>query len=142
MRRALSSVEGQMEIYPGWTVREILIHIAGWDEVGASTLCAHMDGTLPPPLEVEGIDAYNDYLVERCGSFTREEVIQYWRRARRQLVDALEEMPPEKLLERAHFPWGETGSIIRLVSILEEHEREHAAEILEMLSPQGDREED
>ena len=142
MRRALSSVDGKMEIYPGWTIREILIHIAGWDEVGANMLLAHLAGTPLPPLEVQGIDAYNDYLVERCDSFTHEEVIQYWRRARRQLVDALEEMPPEKFLERADFPWGETGSIVRLVSILEEHEREHAAEILEMLSPQADEEED
>ena len=134
MRRALSSVNREQEIYPGWTIREILVHIAGWDEVGASTVQAHTVGERPAPIEIHDIDEYNAHLITNHEALTFEEVIRYWRRARRELVEALEEMPVEKFLERAHFPWGDTGSIVRLVSILEEHEREHAAEILERLS--------
>ena len=43
----------------------------------------------------------------------------------------------EKLSDRVLFPWGETGSIARLVSILEEHEREHAKEIMEIISEEA-----
>lgn len=142
MRRALSSVDWRLEIYSGWTIREVLIHIAGWDEVGTNTLRAHIASEPPPALEVRGIDAYNAYLVERCETLTREEVIQYWMRARRQLVEALAETPPEKYVGRIDYPWGEMGNITRLVSILDEHEREHAAEILEMLSARMGEEED
>ncbi|MFN2243505.1 MAG: maleylpyruvate isomerase N-terminal domain-containing protein [Anaerolineae bacterium] len=134
MRRALSSVDAQREICPGWTTREILAHIAGWDEVGTSTVRAHSAGETPPPLEIRGIDAYNDFLVSKCEGLTYEEVVQCWRSARRELEEALTDAPPEKLRERAQFPWGETGNITRLVSILAEHEREHADEILELVS--------
>ena len=134
MQRALSSVDAQREICPGWTTREILAHIAGWDEVGTSTVRAHSAGETPPPIEIRGIDAYNDFLVSKCEGLTYEEVVQCWRSARRELEEALTDAPPEKLRERAQFPWGETGNITRLVSILAEHEREHADEILELVS--------
>ncbi len=142
MRRALTCVDRELELYPGWTIREILLHIAGWDEVGTSTLCAHITGESPAPIEIRDIDTYNSYLVTNHEALTFEEVVRFWRRARREMVDALEQMPPEKFQERAQFPWGETGSIIRLVSILDEHEREHAAEILDMLSSGADEEDD
>jgi uncharacterized protein (TIGR03083 family) len=138
MQRALSSVDAQREICPGWTVREILAHIAGWDEVGTGTVRAHSAGEAPPPLEIRGIDAYNEALISKCEGLSYEEVVQCWRSTRRELVDALADAPPEKLHERAQFPWGETGNISRLVSILAEHEREHADEILEVVSGEAE----
>ena len=59
-------------------------------------------------------------------------MVQDWRLARRQFTDALAEAPPEKLKDQARFPWGETGPIAGLVSILVEHEKEHATEIMEL----------
>ena len=51
--------------------------------------------------------------------------------------------PTRKAQGPASVSLGETGNIARLVSILVEHEREHAAEILEMLSArQGDDEDE
>ena len=134
MQRALSRVDTETEICPGWTIKEVLAHISGWDAVGASVVRAHLAGEQPPPLEVKGIDAYNAYLVARCETMTHQEIIEDWRRSRKQFVHALSETPPEKLRERVQFPWGETGNIPRLVSILSEHEREHAQEIMEMFS--------
>ena len=143
MQRALSRVDTQVEICPGWTIKEVLAHISGWDAVGTSTVRAHLAGEQPPPLEIRGIDAYNAYLVAGCETMSYQEVVEDWKRARRQLVHALSETPPEKLRERVHFPWGEMGNIHRLVSILSEHEREHAQEIMELASPAaGDPEED
>jgi uncharacterized protein (TIGR03083 family) len=141
MQRALSSVDTQREICPGWTIREVLAHIAGWDDVVTSTVHSHLAGQTPPPLEVPGIDAYNALLIARCETLAYEEVVQYWRAARRQFVEAIAEAPPEKLRDRVEFPWGETGNIARGVSILVEHEREHATEILEMMSAKEGEEE-
>jgi hypothetical protein len=130
-------VDTQREICPGWTVKEILAHIAGWDAVGTSTVRSHMAGEQPPPLETRGIDAYNAYVVAGCEMLTHEQVVEDWKQARRQFVGALAEAPPEKLRDRVEFPWGETGNIARLVSILVEHEREHAAEIMEIVSAEA-----
>lgn len=134
MQRALSSVDAQQELCPGWTIREMLAHIAGWEEVGAKTIRAHSAGVTPEPLEIRGIDAYNQVLIANCAALSHDEVIRYWRQARRELVEALDGTPLEKLRGRAQFPWGETGNITRLVSILAEHELEHAHEILELVS--------
>ena len=134
MHRALSRVDTQTEICPGWTIKEVLAHISGWDAVGTSIVRANLTGEQPPPLEVKGIDAYNAYLVAGCETMTHQETVEDWRRARRQFVHALSETPPEKLRDRIQFPWGETGNIPRLVSILSEHEREHAQEIMELAS--------
>jgi uncharacterized protein (TIGR03083 family) len=138
MQRAVSSVDGGRELCPGWTIREMLAHIAGWDEVGTRTVRAHAAGTAPDPLEIQGIDAYNEMLIARCEALSHEETIQYWRKARRELVDALDETPPERFREQAEFPWGERGNITRLVSILAEHELEHAHEILELVSGEAE----
>ena len=132
MQRALSRVDRHREICPAWTVKEILAHISGWDAVGSSTVRAHLAGEQPPSLEVRGIDAYNAYLVAGSETLTYEEVVEDWKRNRRQFVNALDEAPPEKLRDRVQFPWGEMGNIARLVSILVEHEREHASEIMEI----------
>ena len=132
MERAVSVVDAQKEICPGWTVKEVLAHIGGWDAVGTSTVRAHLAGKQPPPLEARGIDAYNAYVVAGCETLTHEQVIEDWRGARRQLTDALTEAPSEKLRDRVRFPWGETGTIAWYMSILVEHEREHATEIMEM----------
>ena len=138
MQRALSSVDAGLELCPGWTMREMLAHIAGWDEVGAKTVRAHAAGVAPEPLEARSIDAYNEVLIANCDGLGYEEVVQYWRKARRKLADALEDTPPEKFREQAQFPWGETGNITRLVSILAEHELEHAHEILELVSGEAE----
>ncbi len=138
MQRAVSSVEADRELCPGWTVREMLAHIAGWDEVGTRTVRAHAASTAPEPLEIRSIDAYNDILIAKSEALSHDEVIQYWRKARRELVDALDAMPLERFREQAEFPWGEKGNITRLVSILAEHEMEHAHEILEMVSGEAE----
>ena len=134
MEQAVSTVDRQREICPGWTVKEVLAHISGWDAVGISTVQAHLAGEQPPPLEARGIDAYNAYVVAGCETLTYEEVAEDWRRARRQLENALTEAPPEKLGGDVRFPWGETGTITWYISILVEHEQEHAKEIRQIVS--------
>jgi hypothetical protein len=134
MKRAVSAVDRQQEVCPGWTVKEVLAHISGWDAVGISTVRAHLAGEEPPPLEARSIDEYNAYLVAGCEALTLEEVIEDWKRSRLQLETALTEAPPEKLTEQVIFPWGDTGTIAWYVAILVEHEQEHAKEIMEIVS--------
>ena len=137
MQRAVSAVDRQQEICPGWTVKEVLAHISGWDAVGLSTVRAHMAGEQPPPLQARGIDAYNAYLVAGCETLTYEEVVEDWERARRQFEQALREASPEMLTDQVQFPWGDTGTIAWYVGILVEHEQEHANEIMAVVSAQA-----
>jgi hypothetical protein len=137
MQRAVSAVDRQQEICPGWTVKEVLAHISSWDAVGISSVRAHLAGEQPPPLAARGIDAYNAYVVAGCETLTFEEVVGDWERARRQLEQALREAPPEMLTDQIQFPWGETGTIAWYASILVEHEHEHAKEIMAVVSAEA-----
>jgi ribosome modulation factor len=135
-RRALQGMmvglDRSMEICPGWTIKEVLAHIAGWDEVATDALQAHAAGGIPAPLDPPGIDDCNEAVVRRCEALSYEEVLQYWRQARRDLKNTLMDMPAEKLDEQLLYPWGERGNAARIVAILAEHEKEHAEEIREI----------
>lgn len=135
-RRALQGMmvglDREVEICPGWTIKEILAHIAGWDDVASDALRAHAAGAVPAALDPPGIDDYNEVIVRRCEALSYEEVVQYWRQARRELKEALTDMSPESLHEPMLYPWGERGNAARVVAILSDHEKEHAAEIREL----------
>jgi len=142
-RRALQGMmvglDRKTEISPGWTIKEVLAHIAGWDDVATAALRAHAVGDVPEALDPPGIDEYNDVLVQRCETLSYDEVVQFWRRSRRELKDALIDMPADKLHEPLLYPWGERGNAARIVAILAEHEKEHAEEIRDL--GRGDTEE-
>lgn len=135
-RRALQGMmvglNRDREICPGWTIREVVAHIAGWDDVVTAALRAHVAGAVPTPLEPPGIDDYNDVILRRCEGLSYEEAVHYWRKARRELKNTLLDMPADKLSEQLLYPWGERGNAARIVAILAEHEKEHAEEIREL----------
>lgn len=137
MQAVLTDIDTEAEIYPQWTIKHILAHIGGWDEVATAALRAHAAGDTPALLAIRGIDAYNDYLVAQCDTDTYEQVVSNWKLARRQFKAAISEMPPERLREPLLLPWGGEGNIARIVAILTDHEKEHATDILAFLSAEA-----
>jgi hypothetical protein len=127
MQAELVDIDVHMEIYPGWTIKHVLAHIAGWDD--ASTMRAHANGSESSVLAAEGIDAYNAQSVATRETLAYEQVAREWELAREQLKSAIDEMPPQKLEAELLFPWGRRGTIAQLVAILANHEDEHAHEI-------------
>ncbi len=134
MRALVTELDTSREIYPQWTIKEILAHIAGWDEVVTAALRAHAGGNEPDALAVKGVDAYNALLAQACEPLTVEQVVKDWKQARSQLKAALSELPPEKFREPLNYPWGWRGSVAQVVAILADHEKEHAEDILGPLS--------
>ncbi len=125
----LARVESKQEIYPGWTVKELLAHIAGWDDASVAALKAHAGGDEPGTPAARGIDFYNAQTVSTRASLRFAQVSREWEVSRDQLKAAIQEMPAEKLFEPVIFPWAKEGTIAQLVAILASHEEEHAEEI-------------
>lgn len=140
MQAALIDADRKREIYPLWTIKQILAHIAGWDEIAADALRAHAAGDTPRRLAASGIEAQNALMVAGCEELTYEQVVDNWRLARRRFKAAISEMPPEKLGEAFPFPWGGKGNTARIVAILADHEKEHAADILPVLVEEAEEE--
>jgi hypothetical protein len=134
MRAALADVDTQMEIYPCWTIRHVLAHLAGWDDSSIASLRAHAAGDVPATPASRGINVYNAQSVETRESLSYEQTFKEWELTRDQLRTVLNEMPPEKLAQPLVFAWGSTGTVAELVAIFAEHEEEHAEEIQNLIT--------
>lgn len=136
MRGALGEVDTGMEIYPEWTIKQVLAHIAGWDDAVTASLRAHAGGEEPGTPATEGIDAYNEASVATREALDYDQVVREWEWARNQLIAALNEMPAVKFDEPMLYPWGGRGSVVQGVQIFVDHEEEHAREIREIVVAQ------
>ncbi|MCP4543179.1 MAG: DinB family protein [Chloroflexi bacterium] len=132
IKAALADIDQQTEIYPTWTIKHILAHIAGWDDAAIASLRAHAGGDKPATPATEGIDAYNEASVATREALSYDRIAREWELARDQFKDAIREMPPEKLAEPLLFPWGETGTVAQIVHIFAHHENGHAEEIRQL----------
>ena len=141
MRKLLHDLEkahaDTQELYPTWTIKELLSHIAGWDDACIASLQAFTQGTVPSTPAARGIDLYNASTVAERAALPLDKVIQEWEQTRQTFIQAIRDLPTEKLDEPFVFAWGRTGNLSQLVRIFVEHEEEHAQEIRTKLSVVG-----
>jgi hypothetical protein len=135
MRRVQAGVDEHRLIYPGWTIKHVLAHIAGWDDETRSALTAHITQAVyvTPALDA---DSYNAISVAERENLTYAQVVREWEASREQLKAELANLPPEKLAEHLLFPWGETGTLTELYEGLAQHEAGHARIIEQILERQ------
>ncbi len=121
------------EIYANWTVKELLAHLTGWDDVTIEALHAHGRGEPVSTTVSTGIDAYNARTVSSRESLNLKQTIDEWRATRQALIQALHDLPDEKFNQALTFPWGETGTVAYLIEIFVEHEEYHGGHLAEWL---------
>ncbi len=120
-------------IYPGWTIKEYLDHLAGWDDVVVEALRAHAKGEPIPQTAARGINAYNAQTVSTRESLDLDHTWREFDASRGALLQALNDLPGEKFGLALVFPWGETGTVNDLIEIFVEHDRHHAEHLAEWL---------
>lgn len=131
----LKSIEGlsqreltETPIYNGWTIKDVLAHIVGWDRRTVNTLsfiAADRAG------EVPGIDVetFNRQSVAVCADKTVAEVLAEAEELHRHIIDMITHMD-YKEIDRRHDRNGRVITIRSyVIEIMAEHERAHAAEI-------------
>jgi len=133
LNAALDKVAPQTEIYPSWKVKQVMDHIAGWDELVYSSLRAYKKGDFPPSSVTGGIDRYNAESVARRKEMPLEQSRQAYDAARERVNQELRELPPEMLPQKYPAPWGGECTISSIVRIFVSHEQEHAKQIEEVL---------
>jgi hypothetical protein len=129
MRSVLDEVDSNFQVYPPWTIKEILAHIIGWDEVSTTSITAHAKGKEPGTPAARGIDYYNDVSVSARESLSYEHLVSKWVMARSDFINAVRTLPDELFAKPFVFPWGQTGTISEIVGIMVHHENQHAEEI-------------
>ena len=129
MRNAIEGLDFHKEIYPGWTLKEVLAHITGWDDATISSLHAHLADDVPATPASRGINYYNAQTVAERDSLPFDLIKKEWEKSRDLLKSIVMTMPDHKFKKPLVFPWGQSGTITDIIHIFTEHEEEHAHEI-------------
>jgi hypothetical protein len=129
----LDKAAPQIEIYPTWKMKQVMDHIAGWDELVFSSLRAYMKGESPAPAVKDGIDRFNAESVARRKDVPIERSRQEYDVAREHVIRVLRELPSDMLTQKYPAPWGGKCTISSIVRIFVSHEQEHAKQIEEVL---------
>ncbi len=135
MRRLLADIEAahidHQELYPTWTIKELLSHITGWDDASIDSMRAVMAGETPLTPAQRGINPYNASTVSERESLSLEQVIAEWEHTREDFKQAIRDLPQSLFDKPFVFAWGQNGTVSELVAVFSEHEKEHAEEIRE-----------
>ena len=129
----LPKIDPTKPIYPGWTIKDMLAHMTGWDDATIDSLRAHVVGH-PPSLEaIRSMDEYNARTVTSRQDLNYDLVLKEWRLTRQVLRTIIEQLPDEKFIEPLIVPWGDKTTVTYLVDMFRDHEEDHIQDILAWL---------
>jgi hypothetical protein len=120
-----------------WTLKDLLGHVADWEQVGLDGLRSMARGRPPDVEHIGDIDVWNHEHAEARRDQPWEEVWTDLRETREALVEVLERMTQADLARSYPFPWGPEGTAYQWVAVFVTHDREHAAGLREELGVPG-----
>ena len=129
----LPEIDPQKEIYPGWTIRDLLAHMTGWDDVTIDSLRSQV---VERPLNIPSIrslDAYNALTVSLRKDLDYDRILKEWRLTRQVLRAIIEQLPEDRFFIPVIVPWGEKATVTYLVDMFHDHEEEHIEDLLAWL---------
>jgi len=136
-RAALEGVDLEMPVYKdtGWRIRDIVGHIATWDQEMANSLQAYKEGSeyLTPDLDEEEVE-FNDKAVMEQRKLSTEEILKEFESSYHAFKNGILEIPNDQFPGDLVYPWGdERGDIATMVGYMIDHAIEHRDEINEAI---------
>ena len=142
------AVRGEVEgldlaapVYPDpvWTVRDVLLHCAFWNDETVKAIVACRSGrTYVTDTGAEsfdaGLDAMNQRVVEASRSVPEDEVRERWMGAQDAFTDAVRALDAEMLAREIVAPWDERMPMPRMIDEELGHEQGHVADIISAIS--------
>ena len=127
----------QVQVQGVWTIKDILGHIASWEELCQEPLQRYADGD---PFEAEVTKDYlslNPVLVSRKHNTPLDTILAEWDAIRQELVAAASKLSAERWVQSVLFPWGDEGPVAEMLEELYEHELEHVQAIQQWRGERG-----
>jgi hypothetical protein len=137
MLAQLEKIDLKREIYPLWTIREMLAHLSGWDDAVIAFIQSVMAGREPATPAARGIDYYNAQTVATREGLDYDHIYREYIATREQMLKLLRQLPEEKIYEEFILPWGERGTVVDIIHIFAPHEEEHAEDVEKIISAAG-----
>jgi len=136
-RRALhQAIEGlseeemtQVQVEGVWTVKDVLGHIASWEETCLEPIRRYADGG---PFEVQVIEdymAWNNKQAARKRDVPLDAILDELATIRQGLVEAASGLSAGQWKQRVPFSWGGRGTIAEVLDVFYQHELEHVRSI-------------
>jgi uncharacterized damage-inducible protein DinB len=118
-----------------WTAKDILGHIASWDEVTVDALSSIV-ASEPFAVEViTDIDAWNGEQAARKRPDSPSVILDRLAAARGEFLALAAQVLPGQWEETSTWPWGGRDTLTEAVSGLAHHEKEHAGAIQRWREP-------
>ena len=137
IRAALDGIDLEMPVYKdtGWRARDLVGHIATWDQEIANSLKAYKEGSeyLTPNLDEEEIE-FNDKAVLEQRKLSTQQILKEFETAYDAFKNAIQEILDEQFPGELLYPWGdERGDIATMVNYMIDHAIEHKDEIIKAI---------
>jgi hypothetical protein len=123
----------EKEIYPKWTIKEMLAHMTGWDDLVIEFVGAFSRGEQPYTPAYRMIVEYNDESVETREPLDYHQTHAEWQSTRERLRKSLRSFPDERFDQIFLLPWGDKGTVTDLVDVFIHHDSTHFKHINEWL---------
>ena len=134
-RATIEGIDPDWRVYTatGWRIRDIIGHIATWDRQVTKSLIAFKAGKEYSIQELDE-DAFNQQEVLEGRKMTTQQVLKEWEQARKDFIEAVQEISLDRFPGDLLYPWGdERGSIAGLVEYMTDHDAEHRDEIVKAI---------
>ena len=108
-----------------WTIKDVLGHIASWEEICLEPLRPYADGN---PFQVGDV---KDYLLSNEGLAARKQdtplgaILDELDAIRQELAATASKLSVEQWEQSVIFPWGDEGPVAEMLDELYQHELEH-----------------
>jgi hypothetical protein len=119
----------QVQVEGVWTVKDVLGHIASWEETCLEPLRRYADGG---PFEVKVIEDYltwNDKQAIRKRDIPLDVILDELATIRQGLVEAASRLSAGQWKQRVPFSWGGEGTIAEVLDVFYRHELGHVRSI-------------
>lgn len=133
MMAQLDEVDKNRKIYPLWTIREIIAHLAGWDDAAIGFASALLKGETPPIPAPRGVDVYNEETVSTREGLSYDHIVREYVNTRAKLISLVRQMTEEMVTQKSILPWGDEGSLADIVQVFGPHEVEHATDVKKII---------
>ena len=127
----------QVQVEGVWTIKDVLGHIASWEEICLEPLRRYADGD---PFKVDAIKDYlilNEELAARKQDTPLDAILDELDAIRQELVATASKLPAEQWEQRVLFPWGDEGTVTEMLDELYQHELEHVHAIQQWRGDRG-----
>ena len=112
-----------------WPVRDLTAHLSGWIDTLLETAAYGLGGPTPAHITITDFDTFNAANVEAARDKDWPTLLSELDAAVERAANEVSTLTNDHLATETDFPWGQRGTISRLLTIIPHHHHEHREDV-------------